>query len=120
MFPGAKMLNIDLGVRYSDYSLFGKNTKGQAKLEWKPVSDLLLRGTFAQVFRVPTLIDLYAAPLNTSSTFADPCYGTNAASVAANPNVAKACDGAWQRRQLRLQRHQPGHRLDPSQSEPEA
>ena len=90
------MLNIDLGIRYSDYSLFGKSTKGQAKLEWKPVSDLLLRGTFAQVFRVPTLIDLYAAPLNTSSTFADPCYGTNAASVAANPNVAKACDGAWQ------------------------
>ena len=94
--PGAKSLNLDLGVRYSDYSLFGKNTKGQAKLEWKPVSDLLLRGTFAQVFRAPTLIDLYAAPLNSSSTFADPCYGTNAASVAANPNVAKACDGAWQ------------------------
>jgi outer membrane receptor protein involved in Fe transport len=96
-FPGAKSLNIDLGVRHSDYSAFGSNTKGQAKLEWKPVSDLLLRGTFAQVFRVPTLIDLYAAPLNNSATFADPCYGTNAASVAANPNVAKACDGAWQK-----------------------
>jgi outer membrane receptor protein involved in Fe transport len=94
--PGAKLLNVDLGIRYSDYSLFGKSTKGQAKLEWKPVSDLLLRGTFAQVFRVPTLIDLYAAPLNTSSTFADPCYGTSQASVNANPNVAKACDGAWQ------------------------
>ena len=119
--PGAKMLNIDLGVRYSDYSLFGKNTKGQAKVEWKPVSDLLLRGTFAQVFRVPTLIDLYAAPLNTSSTFADPCYGTSQASVTANPNVAKACDGAWQLEwRFRLQRHQSGHRLDPIQSEPQA
>ena len=94
--PGAKLLNIDLGVRHSDYSLFGSNTKGQVKLEWKPVADLLLRGTFAQVFRVPTLVDLYAAPLNNSATFADPCYGTTPASVAANPNVAKACDGAWQ------------------------
>jgi outer membrane receptor protein involved in Fe transport len=94
--PGAQMLNVDLGVRHSNYSLFGGSTKGQAKLEWKPVSDLLIRGTFAQVYRVPTLVDLYAAPLNNSATFADPCYGTNAASVAANPNVAKACDGAWQ------------------------
>jgi iron complex outermembrane recepter protein len=94
--PGVKTLNIDLGVRHSDYSLFGGTTKGQAKLEWKPVSDLLVRGTFAQVYRVPTLVDLYAAPLNNSATFADPCYGTTAASVAANPNVAKACDGAWQ------------------------
>jgi outer membrane receptor protein involved in Fe transport len=94
--PGAKLLNIDLGVRHSDYSLFGSNTKGQVKLEWKPVSDLLVRGTFSQVFRVPTLIDLYAAPLNTSSTFTDPCYGSSPTTVAANPNVAKACDGAYQ------------------------
>jgi outer membrane receptor protein involved in Fe transport len=94
--PGAKSLNIDLGVRHSDYSLFGSNTKGQAKLEWKPVSDLLMRGTFAQVFRVPTLVDLYAAPLNNSATFADPCYGSTIAGAAANPNLAKACNGAYQ------------------------
>jgi iron complex outermembrane recepter protein len=94
--PGVELLNLDIGVRHSNYSLFGATTKSQAKLEYKPVKTVLLRSTFAQVFRAPTLIDLYAAPLNTSSTFADPCYGTNAASVAANPNVAKACDGAWQ------------------------
>jgi iron complex outermembrane recepter protein len=94
--PGAKLLNIDLGVRYSDYSLFGSNTKGQAKVEWKPISDLLLRGTFAQVFRAPTLVDLYAAPLNTSTTFTDPCYGATIAAAQANPNLAKACNGAYQ------------------------
>lgn len=94
--PGVEALNIDLGIRHSNYSLFGSTTKSQAKLEYKPVKDLLVRGTFAQVFRAPTLVDLFAAPLNTSSTYADPCYGTTAASVAANPNVAKACDGAWQ------------------------
>ncbi|HVO47553.1 MAG TPA: TonB-dependent receptor [Steroidobacteraceae bacterium] len=94
--PGVKSLNLDLGVRFSNYSLFGSTTKSQIKLEYKPTSDLLLRGTFAQVFRAPTLIDLYAAPLNTSSTYADPCYGTDAAAVAANPNLAKACNGAYQ------------------------
>ncbi|HEX2789602.1 MAG TPA: TonB-dependent receptor [Steroidobacteraceae bacterium] len=94
--PGVKTLNLDLGVRYSDYSLFGKTTKGQFKLEYKPVSDLLVRGTFSQVFRVPTLIDLYAAPLNTSVNYADPCYGSTAASVASNPNLATVCNGAYQ------------------------
>jgi iron complex outermembrane recepter protein len=73
--PGVKTLNIDLGVRYSDYSLFGSTTKSQAKLEYKPVSSLLIRATFAQVFRVPTLNDLYGAPLANNPNFSDPCYG---------------------------------------------
>jgi iron complex outermembrane receptor protein len=94
--PGVKSLNVDIGVRHSDYSLFGSTTKSQFKLEYKPVADLMVRGTFAQVFRVPTLIDLFAAPLNTSSTYADPCYGTTPAAAAANPNLAKVCNGAYQ------------------------
>jgi iron complex outermembrane receptor protein len=94
--PGVELLNIDLGIRHSNYSLFGSTTKSQAKLEYKPVKNVLLRSTFAQVFRVPTLIDLYAAPLNSSSTFSDPCYGSTPAAAAANPNLAKACNGAYQ------------------------
>jgi outer membrane receptor protein involved in Fe transport len=92
--PLAKSLNVDVGVRFSNYSLFGSATKAQFKIEYKPIDTLLLRGTFAQVFRVPTLIDLFAAPLNTSSTYADPCYGVTAAAVAANPNLGKTCQGA--------------------------
>jgi iron complex outermembrane recepter protein len=94
--PGAKSLNLDMGVRHSDYSLFGSTTKAQFKLEYKPVSDLLVRGTYSQVFRVPTLIDLYAAPLSNNPNYADPCYGSTAASVASNPNLATACNGAYQ------------------------
>ncbi len=94
--PGAKLLNLDIGIRWSDYSLFGTATKSQFKVEYKPTGDLLLRGTFAQVFRAPTLTNLFAAPLNNSANYADPCYGTTPASVAANPNLAKACNGAYQ------------------------
>jgi iron complex outermembrane receptor protein len=94
--PGAKSLNIDAGVRHSDYSLFGSTTKAQFKLEYRPVSDLLVRGTYSQVFRVPTLVDLYAAPLSNNPNYADPCYGSTAASVAGNPNLAAACNGAYQ------------------------
>jgi outer membrane receptor protein involved in Fe transport len=92
--PGAKSLNLDIGIRRSDYSAFGSTSKGQLKIEYKPIDDLMLRGTYAQVLRVPTLADLYAAPVNSSSTFTDPCFGVTAAQVAASPNLGLACRGA--------------------------
>ncbi|HLQ12955.1 MAG TPA: TonB-dependent receptor [Steroidobacteraceae bacterium] len=91
--PGAKALNLDAGVRYSSYSLFGNTTKAQLKIEYRPVSDLLVRGTYSQVFRVPTLGDLYTAPAISNPTFNDPCYGLTAAAAAANPNLAADCVG---------------------------
>ena len=87
--PGVYSLNFDAGVRYSNYSLFGGNTKPQFKVEYKPISDLLIRSTYAQVYRVPTLRDLYAAPLNNSANYADPCYGYTGAA-----NLSKVCAGA--------------------------
>ncbi len=91
--PGAKALNVDAGVRYSKYSLFGSTTKSEFKVEYRPIGDLLVRGTFSQVFRVPTILDLFQAPQNTSVTFNDPCNGLTSAALAANPNLALACKG---------------------------
>ncbi len=91
--PFAYGLNLDAGVRHSDYSLFGSSTKSDFKVEYRPIRDLLLRGTFSQVLRVPTVNDIAAAPLNNSTTFNDPCNGLTQASVNANPNLALACEG---------------------------
>jgi iron complex outermembrane receptor protein len=91
--PGVKALDVDLGVRHSNYSLFGSTTKSEFKVEYRPIKDVLVRGTWAQVFRVPTINDLYAAPVNTSVTFNDPCTGLTSAMLAANPNLALACKG---------------------------
>ncbi|MFO1399594.1 MAG: TonB-dependent receptor [Steroidobacteraceae bacterium] len=92
--PGAQQLDFDASVRFSDYSKFGNTTKGSFKVEYRPIKDLMIRASYEQVFRVPTLADLYAAPANTSATFTDPCYGVTAADVAGNPNLGKACLGA--------------------------
>jgi len=89
--PGAKSLNLDVGTRYSDYSIFGNATKSQFKVEYRPISDLLVRATYSQVFRVPTIQDISAAPVNTSVTFIDPCIGLTQSRVNANPNLALAC-----------------------------
>jgi iron complex outermembrane receptor protein len=91
--PLVHALNADLGVRYSDYSLFGSATKFDAKIEYRPVTDLLVRGTYSQVFRVPTVQDIAGAPSATSVTFNDPCTNLTSAQLSANPNLKLACAG---------------------------
>jgi outer membrane receptor protein involved in Fe transport len=90
-FPLAYALNLTAGVRYSDYSLFGSSTDTTFKVEYRPIQDLLIRGSYSEVFRVPTIKDLYAAPASSSSQFNDPCVGLSNADLAANPNLALAC-----------------------------
>ncbi len=91
--PGVEALNLTVGTRFSDYSLFGNTTNSTVKLEYRPHRDFLVSGTFAEVFRAPTILDLFASPTNNSSTFDDPCVGLDQARVDANPNLALACVG---------------------------
>ncbi len=91
--PFARSLNLTLGVRYSDYSTFGDTTNGSAKLEWKPLDSLLVRASYADIFRAPTIIDIYQAPTASAETFTDPCVGLTAQQVADNPNYLLACEG---------------------------
>jgi outer membrane receptor protein involved in Fe transport len=89
--PGAKALNFSAGVRYSDYSNFGDTTNMTFKLEYRPVADLLVRGSYSEVFRAPQVIELFRGPTANAAQFNDPCVGLTAARVTANPNLALAC-----------------------------
>jgi iron complex outermembrane receptor protein len=91
--PGAQSLNLDVGTRFSDYPQFGNTTRSTIKIEYKPIKDLLVRGTYAQVFRAPTILDIAAAPRNNSANFTDPCNGLTTAKLAATPGLANACVG---------------------------
>ena len=90
--PGASTLNLILGLRYSDYDLFGDSTDSSVKLEWRPVEDLLIRGSWSEVFRVPQIGDLFGGKFANAPTFNDPCLRITAADVAATPNLAVACE----------------------------
>ena len=84
--PFAKALNVTFGTRFSDYSNFGNTTNSKLQVEWRPIDDLLLRGTVAEVFRAPSIGDLYAGPAGNAPTAIDPCVGyTN------DPAHASAC-----------------------------
>ncbi|NUS38038.1 MAG: TonB-dependent receptor [Lysobacter sp.] len=73
--PFAKALNVTVGSRYSNYSNFGNNVSSKLQVEWRPIDDLLLRGTVAEVFRAPTISDLFTGPSGNAPTATDPCVG---------------------------------------------
>ncbi|MEO8010204.1 MAG: TonB-dependent receptor, partial [Dokdonella sp.] len=85
--PFAKSLNLTLGSRYSDYSAFGNTTNSKIGLEWRPIDDLLLRGTIAEVFRAPTISDLFSGTSTNAATYLDPCDNLAAEDVT-NPACA--------------------------------
>ncbi len=88
--PFAKSLNITLGSRFSDYSAFGNTTNSKIGIEYRPIDDLLLRGTVAEVFRSPTISDLYGGTVPSADTYSDPCDNL----VAGDPRLGNpACAG---------------------------
>ncbi len=93
--PAVHSLSFDYGLRYSNYQIFGSTTRSDFKLEWRPIRDLLVRGTYSQIFRVPTINDIAAAPTNSSITFNDPCSNLTTAQLTGpnGANYAKTCQG---------------------------
>lgn len=85
--PGVQEFNIDLGFRHSDFSNFGSTNNSKIALEYRPTSNLLLRGTVAEVFRAPTIGNIYGQPRKFGSRLnSDPCDHLTAANPAC-PNV---------------------------------
>lgn len=86
----AKALTLDIASRNSDYDTFGKTTNNKLGLKWKPIDSLLLRATYADGFRAPTIADLYGGGSQTFSFFTDPC-DTNFGSSASNTSTRANC-----------------------------
>ncbi len=86
----AKELTINIAGRYSDYSNFGDTTNGKFGFTWRPIDELLVRGTWAEGFRAPTINDLYGGIGSSFESFVDPCGATSPGSVAGNAS----CTGA--------------------------
>ena len=87
----AKELTFDVASRYSDYDTFGKTTNNKLGLKWKPIDSLLLRATYADGFRAPTIADLYGGGSQTFSNFTDPCdtsFGSSATNASTRANCA--------------------------------
>jgi outer membrane receptor protein involved in Fe transport len=93
--PFFHALNVTLGDRYSKYSTFGNTNNWKAAIEWRPIEDLLLRGTVSKVFRAPTILNVYLAPTASAPTLgSDPCDFIAPSPTTPNPNAGNpACVG---------------------------
>lgn len=80
--PFAKELTLSVSSRYSDYSNFGATLNSKFGLAWRPVEELLVRGTYAEGFRAPTVDDLYGGINSSFERYVDPCGSTSPGNVA--------------------------------------
>jgi iron complex outermembrane recepter protein len=75
--PGAQVLAFDTGYRYSDYNLGFKTNTYKFGLEWAPVNDVRLRGSYARAVRAPNVGELYSPQAVSLDGNTDPCAGTS-------------------------------------------
>lgn len=86
----AKELTVNVASRYSDYSNFGGTTNSKFGITWRPTDDLLVRGTYAEGFRAPTIDNMYGGTGSSFEKYIDPCGVGAPASVNGNA----ACNAA--------------------------
>ena len=71
--PFARELSLSLAGRQSDYSNFGQTLNTKFGLTWRPLDELLVRGTVATGFRAPTIANLYGGSGSSFESYTDPC-----------------------------------------------
>jgi iron complex outermembrane receptor protein len=86
----ARQLGLDVASRRSDYSLFGSTTNSQFGLRWKPIDDLLLRASYIEGFRAPSVVDLFQGLISTGEGSMDPCAADSHSDAATLARCAAA------------------------------
>lgn len=71
--PFFHSLEVNGAVRHSSYSISGSSTTYTGTGLWKPVEDLLLRGSYSTGFRAPSLGELFGGRSRFDLPVTDPC-----------------------------------------------
>lgn len=111
--PFFEELAVGAAVRLSDYSTVGSVTSYEFDARWRPIADLLFRGSYQRAVRAPNIGELFSPPQGTQlvigtppGAIGDPCdsrstarTGANAAQVAAlcvAQGIPQAAIGSYQ------------------------
>lgn len=75
VFESSSLGKLDaiFGARYDDYSTIGSNTTVQGNFVWRLNESLLLRATYAEVFREPGINALFSGQNDSAPPAQDPC-----------------------------------------------
>jgi iron complex outermembrane receptor protein len=67
------LLELNGAVRFSDYSISGSTTTFKAGINYKPVKEVRLRGSYSEGFRAPTIGELFGGKSRFDQSLTDPC-----------------------------------------------
>jgi len=70
--PVIENLELQLALRYEDYSDFGTNTSPKVAFRWAANEDVTLRGSWGEAFRAPSLVQLGLGEAQQSPNLVDP------------------------------------------------
>ena len=90
-----KTVELDLALRYDDYSDYGSTVNPKVGLRWQPVKEVLLRGTWATGFRAPNAYENGNSATTAFTTYTDPvrCPITDAAVDCGSGQLAAVTSG---------------------------
>jgi len=71
--PFIDTLELDAAARYSRYSTVGGKATGKLGILYRPVASTLMRGTYSQGFRAPSILELFQGQRQTNFQTVDPC-----------------------------------------------
>ncbi|MBN8430630.1 TonB-dependent receptor [Microbulbifer salipaludis] len=85
---GSQSFDMSLGVRWDDYSTFGSDTVYQLGIEAQIIEGVKFRATQGEVFRAPSIGELYAGQVDSFPQYTDPCTPDS------DGNIAGGCASA--------------------------
>lgn len=91
--PFAHALDLSLATRHSNYSSFGSTDNPKLSLQWRPIEDLLVRGSWGKGFRAPSIGELYSGVATGRPSTNDPC-SIDSPSTVNVPSIRANCAAA--------------------------
>ncbi|MBM7073134.1 TonB-dependent receptor [Shewanella sp. 202IG2-18] len=91
VLPVTDELEVNFALRYDDYSDFGSATTPKLGLRYKVLDNVVVRASWGQGFRAPSLTDLYAADSFSADSATDYHY-CNVVGTPANKCTSKQYD----------------------------
>lgn len=84
--PMAKNFSIDIANRWSQFHVTGDTgssrshaSTGRLGFKWQPIQSLLVRGTWSQSFRVPSISEFFSGQAASYNNVVDPCISSSGA-----------------------------------------
>ncbi len=91
--PVLENLILTPAMRFSDHSAYGSNNTAKVGLEYRPMDDLLVRATWAEGYRAPSISNLYAGNADSYPGWNDPCNTRTAAGAVIDISALPGCAG---------------------------